>query len=35
MLHGQLVCVRCVIHVVVHNGLNIDENVLAVVHILS
>ena len=35
MLHGQLVCVRCVIHVVVHNGLKIGENVLVVVHSLS
>ena len=35
MLHGQLVCVRRVIHVVVHYALKIGENVLVVVHILS
>ena len=35
MLHGQLVCVRCVIHVVVHNGLIDVESVLVVVHSLS
>ena len=34
MLHGQLVCVPCVIHVIVLNGLNIDDaSVLVVVHI--
>ena len=32
MLHGQLVCVRRVVHVVVHNALNVIENVLVVVH---
>ena len=33
MLHGQLVCVRCVIHVVVHNALTDVGNVLVVMHI--
>ena len=32
MLHGQIVCVRRVIHVVIHNALNEGENVLGVVH---
>ena len=32
MLHGQLVCVRRVVHVVIHNALNVSENVLVVVH---
>ena len=32
MLHGQLVCVRRVVHVVIHNALNVIENVLVVVH---
>ena len=32
MLHGQLVCVRRVVHFVGHNGLNVGENVLGVVH---
>ena len=32
MLHGQLVCVRRVVHVVIHNALNVVENVLVVVH---
>ena len=34
MLHGQLVCVRRVVHFVGHNGLNVGENVLGVVHIV-
>ena len=29
---GQLVCVRLVVHVVIHNALNVSENVLVVVH---
>ena len=32
MLHGQLVCVRRVVHVTIHNALNVSENVLVVVH---
>ena len=32
MLHGQLVCVRHVDYVVIHNALNVIENVLVVVH---
>ena len=32
VLHGQLVCVRRVVHVVGHIGLNVGENVLVVVH---
>ena len=32
MLHGQLVCVRRVVHTIVHNALNVGENVLVVVH---
>ena len=32
MLHGSLVNVRRVIHVVVHNGLTDVESVLVVVH---
>ena len=32
MLHGQLVCVRRAVPVVVHNALNVSENVLVVVH---
>ena len=32
MLHGQLVCVRRVVHVVFHIALNVSENVLVVVH---
>ena len=31
VLHGQLVCVRRVVHVVGHIGLNVVENVLVVV----
>ena len=34
MLHGQLVCVRRVVHVVIHNALNVSENMLEVVHIV-
>ena len=34
VLHGQLVCVRRVVHVVGHIGLNVGENVLVVVHIV-
>ena len=30
VLHGQLVCVRRVVHVVGHIGLNVGENVLVV-----
>ena len=32
MLHCQLVCVRRVVHTIVHNALNEGENVLVVVH---
>ena len=32
MLHGQIVCVRRVVHDVIHNALNDSENVLVVVH---
>ena len=32
ILQGQLVCVRRVVHVVIHNALNVSENVLVVVH---
>ena len=32
VLHGQLVCVRRVVHVVAHSGLNVGESVLEVVH---
>ena len=34
MLHGQLVCVRRVVHTIVHIALNVGENVLGVVHIV-
>ena len=34
VLHGQLVCVRRVVHVVGHIGHNLGENVLEVVHIV-
>ena len=32
MLHGQLVCVRRVVHTIVHNALNEGVDVLGVVH---
>ena len=32
MLHGQLVCVRRVVHVIIHIALSVVENVLVVVH---
>ena len=35
MLHGELVCVRHVVHVIIHIALNVvenDKNLLAVVH---
>ena len=32
MLQFVQVCVRRVIHVVIHNALNVGENVLVVVH---
>ena len=32
VLHGHLVCVRCVVHTIVHIALRVVENVLEVVH---
>ena len=34
MLHGQLVCVRRIVHTIVHIALSVVENVLEVVHIV-
>ena len=34
VLHGQLVCVRRVVHVVGHIALSVVENVLEVAHIV-
>ena len=32
VLHGQLVSVRRAVHAIIHNALNVGENVLKVVH---